>query len=438
MTRLCTPTKERRFKIPPFFPQKEGRKVSSHRMVGARAASDDGVATPKTATTTTTTTTNAIPANTTTRFTFKNLVAAALLALVTSAHGLLTTASLGGKEKYSYNVATVPLLAEAVKLSISFVLLRREMSSKESGNKVMMTTQVKTVLLYPIPSLIFLLHQAVSFPALVLLDPTTFLVLGNLKIVITGILTRMFLKNSSNGWTHKKWIGLILVTVGACTTQIGKSEKTGGKWMMFQRFSAFGYFLGIGDACLSAFGGVYVEFVFKKNVNDSIHWQNLQMYAFGVLFNSARLTYLDFRKFRGWDDYEEFSDNDAVYAWPMTLFSGHSFISICVVANLAFGGLLVSHIIKNVDAIAKVFATACAMFLTPTLSFILFAHVPNSAMFGGVLIASYGMLTYYDVIQFPSYGGLGNSNSLSNNDSNNKNRMGQTATTPRSRRGAVL
>ena len=167
-------------------------------MVGARAASDDGVATPKTATTTTTTTTNASPANTTTRFTFKNLVAAALLALVTSAHGLLTTASLGGKEKYSYNVATVPLLAEAVKLSISFVLLRREMSSKESDNKVMMTTQVKTVLLYPIPSLIFLLHQAVSFPALVLLDPTTFLVLGNLKIVITGILTRMFLKNSSN------------------------------------------------------------------------------------------------------------------------------------------------------------------------------------------------------------------------------------------------
>ena len=62
----------------------------------------------------------------------------------------------------------------------------------------------------------------------------------------------------------------------------------------------------------------------------------------------ARLTYLDFRKFRGWDDYDEFSDNDAVYAWPMTLFSGHSFISICVVANLAFGGLLVSHIIKNV------------------------------------------------------------------------------------------
>ena len=392
-------------------------------------------------------------------FTFtKNLIASALLAFVTSAHGLLTTASLRGKEKYSYNVATVPLLAEALKLSISFVLLRREMrlaassssSSESTSTKVVMTTQVKTVMLYPIPSLIFLLHQAVSFPALVLLDPTTFLVLGNLKIVITGVLTRIFLKSTSAGWTYKKWIGLILVTVGACTTQVGKSEKTGGKWMLFQRFSAFGYFLGIGDAILSALGGVYVEFVFKKNLNDSIHWQNLQMYAFGLLFNSARLTYLDFRKFGGWDDdNDDSSGNEAVYAWPMTVFSGHSFISMCVVANLAFGGLLVSHIIKNVDAIAKVFATACAMFLTPTLSFILFAHVPSPAIFGGVLIASYGMLTYYDLVPVRSSGNLSSSSSSSSNsdslqstqrisssiDSAEKNR---TATTPRSRRGVVL
>ncbi|CAL6329245.1 unnamed protein product [Bathycoccus prasinos] len=313
-------------------------------------------------------------------------------------------------------------------------------SSESASTKVVMTTQVKTVMLYPIPSLIFLLHQAVSFPALVLLDPTTFLVLGNLKIVITGVLTRIFLKSTSAGWTYKKWIGLILVTVGACTTQVGKSEKTGGKWMLFQRFSAFGYFLGIGDAVLSALGGVYVEFVFKKNINDSIHWQNLQMYAFGLLFNSARLTYLDFRKFGGWDDdNDDSSGNEAVYAWPMTVFSGHSFISMCVVANLAFGGLLVSHIIKNVDAIAKVFATACAMFLTPTLSFILFAHVPSPAIFGGVLIASYGMLTYYDLVPIRSSGNLSSSSSSSSNsdsiDSNEKNR---TATTPRSRRGVVL
>jgi hypothetical protein len=113
---------------------------------------------------------------------------------------------------------------------------------------------------------------------------------------------------------------------------------------------------------------------------------------------------------------------------------------MCVVANLAFGGLLVSHIIKNVDAIAKVFATACAMFLTPTLSFILFAHVPSPAIFGGVLIASYGMLTYYDLVPIRSSGNLSSSSSSSssNSDSIDSNEKNRTATTPRSRRGVVL
>ena len=353
------------------------------------------------------TTTPSTTPTTVTNWSLKTFISAFLLALVTSAHGLLTTASKNANGKYSYNVANVPLLAEMTKLFISFMFLRREL--RVNPESTTMTTSAKTVMLYPIPSLIFLAHQAVSFPALILLDPTTFLVLGNLKIVITGVLTRVFLKKPLSA---KKWFGLVLVTVGACATQIGKGEEK-GSWKMFARFSAFGYLLGIGDAVLSALGGVYVEFVFKKNVADSIHWQNMQMYAFGTLFNSARLTYLDITK---WGSLSNSSNNSnhrydnsgsksnhgatIITAWPLDLFSGHSLISVCVVANLAFGGLLVSHIIKNVDAIAKVFATACAMFLTPTLSFILFAHVPNPAMFGGVLIASFGMMTYYDVVSF--------------------------------------
>jgi len=83
------------------------------------------------------------------------------------------------------------------------------------------------------------------------------------------------------------------------------------------------------------------------------------------------------------------------------------------------------------------------------LSFILFAHVSSPAIFGGVLIASYGMLTYYDLVPVRSSGNLSSSSSSSSNsdslqstqrisssiDSAEKNR---TATTPRSRRGVVL
>ena len=119
------------------------------------------------------------------------------------------------------------------------------MSSKESGNKVMMTTQVKTVLLYPIPSLIFLAAPSGVVSGFSFVGPDDVLSFRKLEDSHHWDFNQMFLKNSSNGWTHKKWIGLILVTGCRDDVSIGKSEKTGGKWMMFQRFSAFGYFLGL-------------------------------------------------------------------------------------------------------------------------------------------------------------------------------------------------
>lgn len=39
-----------------------------------------------------------------------------------------------------------------------------------------------------------------------------------------------------------------------------------------------GYMLGVLSACLSALAGVYTEFLMKKN-NDSLYWQNVQLYT---------------------------------------------------------------------------------------------------------------------------------------------------------------
>ena len=97
-------------------------------------------------------------------------------------HGILTTASKSDENTYRYNVATVPLLAELLKLCVSAVLLRLEI---RRNSNVQMTMNVKSIALYPFPSLIFLLHHSLAFPALQYLDPSTFQVLGNLKIVTT-------------------------------------------------------------------------------------------------------------------------------------------------------------------------------------------------------------------------------------------------------------
>jgi solute carrier family 35 (UDP-sugar transporter), member A1/2/3 len=102
-----------------------------------------------------------------------------------------------------------------------------------------------------------------------------------------------------------------------------------------------GYLWGILSALLSALAAVYTEWVMKRN-NDSLYWQNIQLYAFGVLFNGLGLTVSDFR--RG------FSNG----LWMYSLLRGYNWVTVLLVCNLAFSGLLVSWVMKFADSILKV------------------------------------------------------------------------------------
>ena len=157
-----------------------------------------------------------------------------------------------------------------------------------------------------------------------------------------------------------------------------------------------GYMLGVLSATLSAMAGVYTEFLMKQN-DDSLYWQNVQLYSFGVLFNASALTIDDFQHgfLHGF--------------WPHTMFNGTCGLAVsqytdgdrrrlhhvcvvdacasrgagynpvvwCVVMNLAFTGLLVSWIMKFADTIVKVYSTSMAMLVTMLVSAWLFNVQPN-------------------------------------------------------------
>ena len=272
----------------------------------------------------------------------------------------------------------------------------------------------------------------------------TFQVLGNLKIVTTGVLSYLFLNRSL---TTLRWCALFLVTVGAMTTQLaaggargGRGGRGGGLNVNGASFSApwKGYVLGLADACCSAAGAVYTEFLMKRN-DDTIHWQNVQMYSFGLLFNVVRLTGEDVIKAFGAAGGGEAADvhwvgidgegmldgssdgsggggdylhddgagdgtevdwldwRRAVTAqlWFTRVFEGHGVFSTLVVLNLACAGLLISYVLKYVDAVAKVFATSMAMFITPLLSYVLFHKGLSLPMYLGVFTAACGINMYY-------------------------------------------
>ena len=230
-----------------------------------------------------------------------------------SAQSLLTTASKNAHGSYDYNVATVPLLSEMLKLVASGAhrsrplcssgcrlrqghsmydaisqcppsegrpmvhtafMLYREFS--ENPDKLKITTNWKSVMLFPVPSVIYLAHHSITFPMLALVDPATYQILGNLKIVTTGLASKFLLGRRMSqvrspalsalpsrvclcatpacrlsslpvlSALQLKWISLMLLTFGTTTSQLSS-----GKGDTLFAAPVMGYVLGVVNALLS-------------------------------------------------------------------------------------------------------------------------------------------------------------------------------------------
>ncbi|KAK1376646.1 CMP-sialic acid transporter 1 [Heracleum sosnowskyi] len=300
-------------------------------------------------------------------------VVASPLTVLTSSQGILTTLSqTNGAYKYDY--ATVPFLAEVFKLLVSGILLRREFLRPPPP---LMTKEWKTIRLYPIPSVIYLIHNNVQFATLTYVDTSTYQIMGNLKIVTTAVLFRLFLRRKLS---NLQWMAIFLLAIGTTTSQV----KGCGEASCDSLFSSpiAGYMLGVLSACLSALAGIYTEFLLKKN-NDSLYWQNVQLYMFGAIFNLARLIMDDFR-----GGFEK-------GPWWQRLFNGYNLITWMVVLNLGSTGLLVSWLMKYADNIVKVYSTSMAMLLTMMLSIILFNFKPTLQLFLGIIVCIMSVHMYF-------------------------------------------
>lgn len=76
---------------------------------------------------------------------------------------------------------------KSMQLIVSSVMLWRECKGSPPPK---ITTEWRSVRLYPIPSVIYLIHNNVQFATLTYVDTSTYQIMGNLKIVTTGILFR--------------------------------------------------------------------------------------------------------------------------------------------------------------------------------------------------------------------------------------------------------
>jgi len=209
--------------------------------------------------------------------------------------------------------------------------------------------------------------------ALSYVDPTTYQVLVNLKILTTGILFRIVLGKEL---TALQWAALVLLSVGCATSQISNDCTNSSLFSV----PIQGILICVILALLSASAGISTEWLMKKSSlkSEPLHLQNMHLYFFGILFC-------------GMFSWAEWTSTQNV-------FEGYNFTTLLVILSYAFSGLIVSIIMKYADNMVKIYSVAVSMIVTMILSIFLFSHTPSTQLFFGIVIITISILMYFDVL----------------------------------------
>eukprot|EP00899_Mesostigma_viride_P003368 jgi/Mesvir1/13031/Mv06024-RA.1 len=369
----------------------------------------------------------------------------------TSLNPLLTTASQYADGHYAYNTATIPLMAEFVKMCISAALLVVEI--RQNPGKVQISRDVRSLLHFPLPSIMFATINNLQFAILYRMDPTSAQVLGNLKIAFTAVFFRWLL---GVRLSQLRWLSLCLLGLASTMTQVSgycdsdiaglgylagmnqaesaaKSQlppeaespydtallasldelpvsgtvadqrrllwhghhQPGHTHSLFQ-YSAYAYLLVMITVILSSIANVYTEYILKRRRQDSIHWQNVLLYSSGVVVNFVHLTARS-----EVDAISSSLHGESPWAWR-DLFRGYDVVTVLVLLNMAVMGVLTSWLMKYADNIIKIFATSGGMFLTMIASAIFFGDQHNLQMLFGIIVASVSVYLYNYVLDTPA------------------------------------
>ncbi|XP_033225077.1 UDP-galactose transporter senju isoform X4 [Belonocnema kinseyi] len=229
--------------------------------------------------------------------------------------------------------------------------------------------------LYMVPSSLYCLYNNLAFLNLATFDPTTYFLLLQFRVVITGIVFQVIFKKQL---ATKQWISLIILTAGCMI-----------KHLSFDFYSSFSdtnfkidvniLFIFVQTIC-SCLAGVYNEYLLKsEGANVNMFLQNMFMYLDSILCNITILV------IQG-NIMQTFENaGSSILMQPMV---------IMIMSNNAGIGIVTSFFLKNLNSIVKSFASALELVFTAILCWLIFG-IPitlNTALAIGIV--SYAIILY--------------------------------------------
>ncbi|NXX45525.1 S35A4 protein, partial [Tricholaema leucomelas] len=238
-----------------------------------------------------------------------------------------------------FSSTAVVVLVELSKLAASLLLLLARERRPPA-----VTVSWRHAAAFALSALLYAANNNLVVHMQLFMDPSTFQVLSNMKILSTALLYSLLLRQRLGG---RRWLGLLLLLAAGLGYSWGGLRAPGGGAPGTQLHITLLGLLLLSLYCLiSGLAAVYTEAILKAQALP-LSLQNLFLYSFGVLFNS--LGYL-------WSGAEG------------GFLQGFSPWVLLVVASQALNGLLMSVVMKHSSNITRLFIISCSILANALLS----------------------------------------------------------------------
>lgn len=272
---------------------------------------------------------------------------------------------------YSYNKTFMVLLVELCKLVFcTGAFLAHYKATPLQERYLLYNLSFGQSLHFIIPSILYAIANTMVYVGISFINPALFHVFGNIRIMTASILYRIFMKKPQS---DLQWLALILLTAGAILASPTESLK-----LKPGENNVLGLICSIIMCVCSSTSSIYTELNYKRTQHLSIFYQNMVLYAYGIVVNGMWILY---------SSYEDITENGLFDG-----FDGHAFH---VLISQAAMGISLSFIFKYLDNITYVIAFTVSMFLSAILSIIFFEFEFTLQFSSALLIITIAVYHYY-------------------------------------------
>lgn len=270
------------------------------------------------------------------------------------------------KSGLHFELMTVTFLSECLKFLIALGSCIFNAPVSHESNKFSWSRFFQ----FAIPAVLYMVVNNGHIYLLYILAQTELFMLWNCKILWTAFWLRYLVGRHVS---KRQLTALIVLAVGVVLQGLHETEEKESRVLYTGRTSHFfGVVAALTGCSLAAVTNVIDEMLMKQRPNDSLMFQNLHMYFWGILVNGLCLV---------------LKSQDEKSPLHGGLFNGYTPWAFLIVLFNSCSGLFISAAMRFIDNIAVVHAHAAAIITVLGISVLMFGyHVSVTTWIGAAII----------------------------------------------------